>query len=141
MRKIKYYTVESEGRDKGKVFELVEMPAKKSEKWALRLFLALAKSGVDIPEETTNSGLAGIAAFGLRALGSMTFTDAEPLLDEMYECIKFVPDPNTMDQLHNKPLSRPLIDDDTEEIATRLELRKAVFELHTNFSKPVAPLT
>jgi hypothetical protein len=36
-------------RDKGKRFKITEMPAMKAEKWAARFFLALAKSGIDIP--------------------------------------------------------------------------------------------
>jgi len=132
-RKELTFTVDTEGRDIGKTFLIREMPASKAEKWAAKAFLALAKSGVDIPDDVGNSGLAGIAAIGLKALGGMKYEDAEPLLDEMFTCIECIPDASRPN------VHRSLIEDDIEEVATRLQLRKEVFNIHVNFSTAVAP--
>ena len=47
-----------------------------------------------------------------------------PLLDEMMGCIQYAPSAN---------IKRPLIEDDIEEVTTRLQLRKAVWNLHLDF--------
>jgi hypothetical protein len=132
-RKTEMVVIDAEGRDKGKTFIIREMPATQAEKWAMRAFLALAKSGVDVPEDVAASGLAGIAALGLRALSGLTFADAEPLMDEMFSCIQIMPDPTRPN------VTRHLIEDDIEEVATRLRLRKEVLALHTGFFTGAAP--
>jgi len=122
-------TVATAGRDQGKQFVLTEMSAANAEDWALRAFLALARSGVEIPEDVEAAGFAGIASMGLRALGGATHGDVKPLMDEMFDlCVMRLPDPA-------QPLvTRPLVEDDTEEVATRLWLRSEVFKLHVDFS-------
>jgi hypothetical protein len=133
MRKTKVVIVELEGRDRGKMFLLTEMSARRAEEWGTRAFLALARSGVDIPDYAEGSGMASLAAIGLRALGRIAFDEARPLMDEMMRCIKIVPDPS-------KPaFIRDLLDDggdgdDIEEVMTRAWLKSEVFELHTGFS-------
>ena len=67
MRKTKTVTIESENRDHGKCFLLTEMSAAAAEKWAARAFLALAKSGVNLPDGVADMGLAGVAAAGAGA--------------------------------------------------------------------------
>jgi len=121
-----------EGRDKGKHFLITEMSAAKAEDWGIRAFLALANSGVEIPEEVAAAGMAGIAIVGLRALGRIKIEEARPLLQDMMECVQYLPDPT-------KPaIVRGLIEvdpnPDIEEPVTRLWLRAEVFELHTGFS-------
>jgi hypothetical protein len=123
-------TISEEGRDKGKVFQITEMPASKAEKWALRALLALAKSGVEIPEDVMDSGVAALLEIGIKALLRVNFVDAEPLLDELFDCVKFVP---------SQDITRILVEDDTEEIATRIKLRKEVIVLHMSFFTNVAP--
>lgn len=139
-RKTRTVTITDPGRDHGKVFLLTEMPARRAEKWAARALLALAKSGVDMPDDIRAGGMAGIAILGLRALGSMDFADAEPLLDEMMKCVQIMPDPARPD------IIRELVDhgtdgDDIEEVATRLHLRAEVYTLHVGFSMPGAQST
>jgi hypothetical protein len=125
-------TISAEGRDHGKAFRLTEMPARQAEEWAMRALIALARSGVDIPEDIASRGLAGIAVMGFSALRGIAFVDAKPLLDEMMTCVQFLPDPR-------KPsVVRPLFDGDIEEIFTFFHLRKEVFQLHVDFSKAVA---
>ncbi len=129
MRKTATITIDAEGRDKGKTFFLREMSASQAEKWAARAFLGMAKAGVEIPDDIASTGLAGIATVGFRAIGGMGFELAEPLLDEMFQCVQIIPDPS-------KPnVIRPLVEDDIEEVATRLKLRKEIFGLHVDFSK------
>lgn len=49
-RKEIYYTVEDKGRDQGKVFFIREMAASQAEWWAIRAGLAMAKNGVNLPD-------------------------------------------------------------------------------------------
>lgn len=126
MRKSTDVAIADEGRDKGKVYRITEMPARKAEKWAMRALLALAKSGADIPDHT--DGMAGLAQVGFRSLLTASFDEIEPLLDEMLTCIVIAPN---LGQPH---YTRALIEDDIEEISTLLRLRMEVFDLHTGFS-------
>lgn len=119
-----------DGRDLGKRFHITEMSAFKAEKWAARALLALARSDFNVGPEIQGAGLAGMALVGLRALSGVQWADAEPLLDELLACVKIMPDPN------NSEIMRDLIEDDIEEVATVVQLRKEVFELHVNFSWP-----
>lgn len=127
----------STNRDFGKIFVLMEMPAMQAEKWAARAFMALARSGVDLPADVSNAGMAGIAFMGLRALavGGIHFEDIEPLLDEMLGCIKIVRDPKTPEMTYDLRMGVPGAEDDIEEVATLIKLRQEVFDLHVNFSQ------
>lgn len=133
MRREKDVPIIEEGRDKGKLFHLKEMPASQAEKWAVRAFLALTNSDVQIPENVRAAGMAGIAALGLKALGGVNYADAETLMDEMFQCVSIKPNPD------DREMIRALIDngsdgDDIEEVATRVFLRAEVFSLHVGFS-------
>ena len=132
-RKSLTVTITDPGRDLGKTFLLREMPAKQAEKWALKALLALSHADVDVPEEILTSGMAGIASFGIKALGKLNFYDAEPLLDEMFAFVSCIPDPVRPEVV------RALIDDDIEEVKTRLQLRKDLLMLHINFSTAANP--
>ncbi len=133
MRKTETVTIDTEGRDKGKVFLITEMAADPAERWAIRAFFALMNTGVDLPDDIADQGMAGIAAIGLKALGMLPFEAAEPLLAEMWTCVQIIPDPG------NPGLVRKLIPEDIEEVGTRIQLRKAVFGLHTGFFTSAAP--
>ena len=126
-RKEIYYTVESEGRDKGKVFHIREMSATQAEWWAIRAGLAMAKNGVNLPENFSDMGMAGMAKVGLEMVAQISPEEARPLLDELMKCVQSVPDPS------NQSIKRALIEDDTEEVVTRLKLRSEVFKLHVDF--------
>ncbi len=125
------YTVKDDGRDFGKVFVLTEMPASRAEAWALRALLALMASGVEVPEGFDRMGMAAMAEVGIRALSGLKWEVAEPLLLEMWECVQVMPDPS---KTH---VVRRLIEEDIEEIATRVKLRAEVWKLHTGFLKAV----
>lgn len=122
-RKVSEYTVETEGRDKGKVFVLTEMPAAQAEKWAMRAILAAAKSGIDIGN-AAGMGMQGVAILGISAMTNMAWDEAEPLLDEMMTCVK----------IKEQSGARELFSEDIEEVSTRFQLRRAVLELHVGFS-------
>ncbi|KKI41933.1 hypothetical protein I6H07_14980 [Hafnia alvei] len=131
-RKEIYYTVEDKGRDQGKVFFIREMAASQAEWWAIRAGLAMAKNGVNLPDNFSDMGMAGMAKVGLEMVAQISPDEARPLLDELMKCIQFVPDPT------NQNIKRALIDDDTEEVVTRLKLRSEVFKLHVDFFATVA---
>lgn len=119
-----------DNRDAGKKFLITEMSAAKAERWATRGFLKLAKSGIDIGDIGATPSMAAIAVLGFRALGKLDPEDLEPLLDEMFTCVQYVP------ELEGAPLQAIRDGDNSqiEEVTTRLAIRKAVFELHTGFS-------
>lgn len=126
-RKTKVITIDTEDRDKGKQFFITEMDAWKAEKWALRAVTILINSGVDIPEGAAQSGMAGMAAIGLNALHGLDFKVAEPLIDELLECVAFIP-PATP-EMRFKDLKNHV-----EEVKTFLRLRAEAFLIHTDFS-------
>lgn len=125
-RKVKEVIIsgDSDNRDDGKKFEITEMPAMQAEKWGVRACAALLRSGVNVPDDVVRRGIAGIAIVGLKGLMGLTFAEAEPLMDEMWGCVKIV-----------EPLvTRAPTDDDIEEVTTILMLRSEVIELHLGFS-------
>ncbi|MGG1954382.1 hypothetical protein [Enterobacter cloacae] len=126
-RKEIFYTVEDKGRDHGKVFYIREMSATQAEWWAIRAGLAMAKNGVNLPDNFSDMGMAGMAKVGLEMVAKIPPEDARPLLDELMKCVQAVPNPDDLN------IKRPLIDDDTEEVMTRLKLRGEVFKLHVDF--------
>ena len=130
MRRTKSVVIASDGRDKGKTFIITEMPAEQAETWAARALFAVSKSGLDVPLDMLAGGFAGIAALGAQALLSASFADAKPLLDEMMDCVAFMPDiskPNTL-------VSGAMLNSQIEEVRTRLTLRSEVLDLHLGFS-------
>ncbi|WP_257803359.1 hypothetical protein [Burkholderia glumae] len=114
--------IATDGRDAGKRFLITEMSAARSEEWAARALFAVMSSGVEVPEDVLGAGLAGVAALGIQSLGRVPFEIAKPLFDEMMTCVQFA--------YGDGAGARQLIDDDTEEVATRLRLRKVVLDLH-----------
>lgn len=130
-RKEIYYT-ETKGRDAGKVFYIREMSATQAEWWAIRAGMAMARSGVDLPDNFADMGIAAMAGTGLKMVSQIPPAEAKPLLDELMECVQCVPDAS------NQNIKRRLIDDDIEEIATRLKLRAEVFKLHVDFFQAAA---
>lgn len=131
-RKELYYT-ETKGRDAGKVFYIREMSAAQAEWWAIRAGMAMARSGVDLPDNFADMGIAAMAGTGLKMVSQIPPAEAKPLLDELMECVQCVPDPS------NQNIKRTIqTADDIEEIATRLKLRAEVFKLHVDFFQAAA---
>lgn len=137
MRRVKRVTITADGRDRGKIFELTEMPADQGERWATRAILALANAGAKLPEGTLEAGMAGfeiswqnVLITGILSLQGLRFGDIEPLLDEMKQCIRWKPPGN------ETPLQVifPGADSQIEEIATWYTLRYELIQLHLGFS-------
>lgn len=127
--------ITAEGRDKGKLFVLTEMPAAQAEKWAARAFLTLGRAGVTVPDEIRGQGMIGLAILGIKALSSVVFRDpmdpslgAEALMDEMFACVAYCPDQA------NRGYTRTPVGTDIEEVVTRLKLRDDLWLLHVGFS-------
>jgi len=128
-RKSVNFKISDDGRDKGKVFVITEMSARKGEEWAIKAILALMSGGVELPDGFEKFGMAGMAQIGIRALSNLRWDDAEPLLSEMWDCVTIMPDPK------NPQIIRNVIDEDIEEVITRINIRKEVFNLHVDFLK------
>jgi len=132
-RRVSTFTATS-GRDAGKVFRITEMPASQAERWAVKAFLAASKGGIQLPDNVAEAGFAGIAQVGFAMLMNMQADSAFELLDEMMQCVQMQPNPA-------KPeVVRGLVDDDIEEVMTRVQIRKAVFDLHVDFSQAAGQL-
>jgi hypothetical protein len=116
-------------RDNGKTFILHEMDAYRGQDWALRAILALAASGVQMPQNVMEGGWAGLAAFGVTALLGAPYPALKPLLDEMLAQAKYQHKPNA-------PLQaiEPGVNCVVEEIKTFMLIQRALFTLHTGFS-------
>ncbi len=127
-RKVKQYVENATGRDQGKIYVITEMPASQAEKWAMRAFMAMAQSGMEVPEDISAMGFAGLIRMGVTCIAKAPFSQAEPLLDEMMACVRIMPSAS------NHGVTRPLIEDDIEEVATRIRLRAEVLSLHSGFS-------
>lgn len=127
-RKVLRHTVLHENRDAGKVFVITEMPASQAQKWGLRAFLGLARNGVEVPPDLEGMGMVGMLQYGIEMIGKLPFEEADVLCDELLSCVQIQPDPA-------KPaVVRPLMEQDIEEVSTRLELLRETFKLHVNFS-------
>lgn len=124
-------------RDNGKTFVITEKPADQAERWALRVLLAVGKSGVELPSGITaaslqnEAGMAVLAAVGFKALLSIPWESAEPLFAEMLDCVQYEHTPGV-------PPTRIFegVNCQVEEAKTFFALRLKVFELHTGFSLP-----
>lgn len=123
--------IETEGRDFGKVFHITEMPTAQAEKWGIRALLGMAKSGLDVSPDVVATGMAGVNAMGIKALLGIDWAILEPLLDEMFTCVKIKPDAS------NGDIIRPLIEQDIEEVSTRIKLRMSTLNLHLDFLQAV----
>ena len=120
------------GRDLGKQFLITEMPASQAENWAFQVILAVGNAGIEIPEGLASQGMSGLMAIGYMNLLKIPFDAAKPLLDEMMNCVQIIPSAN---------IKRKLVEEDIEEVATRLQLRKATWNLHMDFFLNESKLT
>lgn len=127
-RKTETFTIADEGRDKGKSFLLTEWPASKAEAWAIRAVLALGAANVEIPDGALSGGMAALTEIGLKKLFALPYKEAGPLLDELMECVQVVPDSK------RPQVKRSVIENDIEEVRTRLSLKWQVLKLHLDFS-------
>ena len=155
-RKTAIITITAEGRDQGKVFHIQEQSAEAIEYWAMRALLALSHVDVDkikadvfdnvpffamlrngetIPPDVLRSGLAGVAAIGLRAFSALSIDEAKPLLDELMGCVSVIPDPKNLTFMRRDVMG------DIEEATTLVRLKAEVFNLHASFLPPAVTST
>lgn len=119
-------------RDNGKTFVLTEMDAYSGQDWALRALLALAASGVQLPDGALSTGMAGLAGFGVTALLQAPHGALKPLLEEMLGQARYAHNPNDP-KMPTQAIS-PGPNCPVEEIKTFLTLHMALVKLHTGFS-------
>lgn len=132
-RKDRIFTVTKAGRDEGKTFYITEMPPRVGHRWATRAMLAVANTGIDLSDDVLSGGFAGLVATGIKSLGKVPADVAQPLLDELLDCVQVIPDAS-------KPnVKRSMVDTDTEEVATLFQLQWEVLDLHVGFSTLAAP--
>ena len=135
MRKTITYTVDSDGRDKGKTFLITEMPVTKAEDWAIRAMLALGAANVEIPDGALELGMSALAEVGLKKLFAIDPDRMRPLLAELMQCVEFVPNP----QKPQVKLAYPGFESQIEEVKTLFLLKWEVLKLHMDFSLADGP--
>jgi hypothetical protein len=129
-------TIEEEGRDKGKVFVIKEMPAMAGEKWAMQLMYLIEQAGNTVSQETLTGGMAGLATLlpeGRKDAMALAVARAlgDPSLDSWWDCVRYVHAPNQLAQkIHHGETCQ------IEEIKTITFLRMEVVKLHTDFFSP-----
>lgn len=128
-RRVVRFKVEAEGRDQGKTFIITEMPATAGEWWGIRALMALSRGSNDLGFDPATAGLYELAVLGLRGLPYAVPSEIQPLLDEMMACVTIQPDAS-------RDVTRSLIEDDIEEIKTRLDIREEWLKLHMGFLAP-----
>lgn len=131
MLKTKEITIEK-GRDAGTQFLITEMPIIKADKWASKLLLALAGSGVEVPN--LNGGMLAIVNIAMSAFKNIPEDKLLPLLDELLDCVQIIPE-------GGKPRALNLDINDIQDLTTLWKLRKEVLQLHIDFLKSALSLT
>lgn len=129
MRRTVTVKIEEEGRDKGKVFLIEEMPADVGERWALQVLYLWSQIGVTMPQGVQEAGMAGLAAVGVDFLTiaqARALTD--PSLDVMWDYIKYQHAPDHPPQKIVSGANCQI-----DEIRTRKRLREEVLKLHLVF--------
>jgi hypothetical protein len=140
VRKTKLVTIPrfegAHNRDEGKHFLLTEWPAAVAEKWGFRIMLAFNRSSTQIPLDLKGLGIEGVAILGINTFlrGNVQAEEIVPIIDELLDCAKMVRDLKALDPVTSQPFGTDVLDNDIEEVATRLWLRSEVLALHTGFS-------
>lgn len=127
MRKTTTVTIK-DGRDKGKTFKITEWPCIQTEHWILRAVFGLGKNGVELPPELLSLGAAPIAyAIATQAIKLPSRLGIR-LADELMQGVQRV----------EASLDRSLVDNDIEDVSTRLQLKAEVLRLTFGFFAPAA---
>jgi hypothetical protein len=134
MRRTATITIETEGRDKGAVFTITEMPAVQATDWFLRAMQLLIRSGADVPPNIMLHGPAAFVTMGigtvLGGLGKAPWPEFKALMDELMGCLVSYQPVGAV-----QPVTNPaLILTQIEEVATLLYIREEVVSMHLNFS-------
>lgn len=132
MLKSKPITIEK-GKDKGKTFQITEMPLLEADRWAWTLGHGMLRGGIEMSESDVNKinfnsagGILEFAKIGLGALGNVDRDTVFMLLDELTEkCIKIVPS-------SGEPRA-VIMGSDISDMATLNMLRMEAIKIHIDF--------
>lgn len=126
--------IDADGRDKGGVFVLTEMPATEATDLCLRALQMIARGGVDIPAHIFQMGPAGVVTMGagaiLAGLGKTPWYEVKPLLDALLPCVTSWQPAEAVAPLQGWAVIKGQI----EEPQTLLRLYEEVISLHLGFS-------
>lgn len=122
--KTKKITIEK-GRDAGTTFLLTEMPVIKADRWATKALLALAATGIDVPDASV--GILGLTKVALSAFKQISEEKFIELSEELLaECVQIVTESGA-----TRPLDLNI--NDVQDISTLWTLRKEALMLHIDF--------
>jgi len=113
----------SEGRDRGKTFKLTEPPCMQVDEMIMRAVFGLGRAGVEIPAEIFNLGAAPIAYAIGSQFSKLPSRLGLKLAAELMDCVQRVED----------KLDRALVENDIEDVSTRLRLKGEVLKLIFGF--------
>jgi hypothetical protein len=128
------FVVTDGNRDRGKEFDIEEMPATQAEEWCIRTLMLLARSGTDMPPDIFQQGAMGFVVIGMATamtgLAKAPWSEVKPLMDEMMLCIK------GYRQASGKPtiMQHSVILSQVEEPVTLMRLREEIISVHLGFS-------
>jgi len=115
------------GKDAGKQFEITKMSADDAEWFAIRAFLALGSSGIEVSDDIQAAGAGGLLKMAVANFFKIKPDVLKPLLDEMMQTVKYIPDPAT--PMVKRPYATGII----EDVRTKFEIRKTILSFNTDF--------
>ncbi|EMQ4317129.1 hypothetical protein AB4799_003792 [Yersinia enterocolitica] len=122
------YTVEDEGRDKGKEFIITEMSAWDAEELSEEIYRAMGHGEFNsLPADVVSMGVAGLATVGVSVLAAAPASVSRPISDRILSTVEIV----ITDE--GKDITRSIKPIDFEEISTIRTLKDKVFELNFGF--------
>lgn len=142
MREKRIVTIEDAGREI--TFSIQQMPALKLEKWIYKAAIQLAKAnGFEVAGESFKDAQNAIKKLKagdsdgsgiqwiINTVGGLDFEKAEPLLDELFSCVKLIPDANN--QTMEMALTPATIEGQIESPLTLMKLRVEVLKVNFSF--------
>lgn len=122
------YTVEDEGRDKGKEFIITEMSAWDAEELSEEIYRAMGLGEFNsLPADVVAMGVAGLATAGVSVLAAAPASVSRPISDRILSTVEIVI------TNEGKDITRSIKPIDFEEISTIRTLKDKVFELNFGF--------
>ncbi|CFQ73985.1 TPA: hypothetical protein ACTR19_004501 [Yersinia enterocolitica] len=122
------YTVEDEGRDKGKEFIITEMSAWDAEELSEEIYRAMGHGEFNsLPADVVSMGVAGLATVGVSVLAAAPASVSRPISDRILSTVEIVI------TNEGKDITRSIKPIDFEEISTIRTLKDKVFELNFGF--------
>ncbi|HDL8245518.1 TPA: hypothetical protein PXR41_004568 [Yersinia enterocolitica] len=122
------YTVEDEGRDKGKEFIITEMSAWDAEELSEEIYRAMGHGEFNsLPADVVSMGVAGLATVGVSVLAAAPASVSRPISDRILSTVEIVI------TNEGKDINRAIKPLDFEEISTIRTLKDKVFELNFGF--------